>query len=390
MFFLLGMSLGFYLPAMTNILTAAGLGSDFVQWAWLAGPVAAFLSPVAVGALADNRFAAQKILGWSGILSSLLLAGAFRCLEIGVSPWWFILLLFASSIVAAPLWSTLASLSMVHLVDGGREFPLVRLGGTVGWMLAGFAISWIFKADASPVAGYAGALVRFVGGLFAFRLPDTPPPGRSRSWRTLMGLNAFGLLRQKDHLVFFTATALLSIPLAAFYMWTPKHLVELGDVRPTWTMALGQFSEVVAMLLMASLMTRFRVKSLLLLALGLSALRYGLFAWADAGGGLVPMWIGVTLHGLCYTFYFITAQMFLDRRVPLDMRSQAQGLLALVSNGLGTLVGTVLVRMLYDAVVLADGGGWAVYWMVLATTIAVITIAFAVSYSGVPAPGRSR
>ena len=390
MFFLLGMSMGFYMPALTNIVTAAGLGSDFVQWAWLAGPVAAILSPVAVGALADNRFAAQKVLGWSGVLSALLLWASFRSLEIGVSPWWFVLLLFISSIIAAPLWSMLSSVSMIHLRDGEREFPLVRLGATIGWMLAGFATSWVLKADSSPVAGYAGAAVRMISGIVAFLLPHTPPPGRSRSWRTLMGFDAFGLLRQRDHFVFFVATALLSMPLAAFYMWTPKHLMVLGDPRPTWTMAIGQVSEIVAMLLMVSLMSRFRVKNLLLLALILSSLRYLIFAWADAGGGIAAMWVGVALHGLCYTFYFITAQMYLDRRVPLDMRSQAQGLLSLVSNGVGTLLGTVMVRELYDAMVPRESGGWFWFWMILGGMIAVIAAGFSFVYQGRPQDDRKR
>lgn len=390
MFFLLGMSMGFYMPALTNIVTAAGLGSDFVQWAWLAGPVAAILSPVAVGALADNRFAAQKVLGWSGVLSALLLWASFRSLEIGVSPWWFVLLLFISSIIAAPLWSMLSSVSMIHLRDGEREFPLVRLGATIGWMLAGFATSWVLKADSSPVAGYAGAAVRMISGIVAFLLPHTPPPGRSRSWRTLMGFDAFGLLRQRDHFVFFVATALLSMPLAAFYMWTPKHLMVLGDPRPTWTMAIGQVSEIVAMLLMVSLMSRFRVKNLLLLALILSSLRYLIFAWADAGGGIAAMWVGVALHGLCYTFYFITAQMYLDRRVPLDMRSQAQGLLSLVSNGVGTLLGTVMVRELYDAIVPRESGGWFWFWMILGGMIAVIAAGFSFVYQGRPQDDRKR
>lgn len=390
MFFLLGMSMGFYMPALTNIVTAAGLGSDFVQWAWLAGPVAAILSPVAVGALADNRFAAQKVLGWSGVLSALLLWASFRSLEIGVSPWWFVLLLFISSIIAAPLWSMLSSVSMIHLRDGEREFPLVRLGATIGWMLAGFATSWVLKADSSPVAGYAGAAVRMISGIVAFLLPHTPPPGRSRSWRTLMGFDAFGLLRQRDHFVFFVATALLSMPLAAFYMWTPKHLMILGDPRPTWTMAIGQVSEIVAMLLMVSLMSRFRVKNLLLLALILSSLRYLIFAWADAGGGIAAMWVGVALHGLCYTFYFITAQMYLDRRVPLDMRSQAQGLLSLVSNGVGTLLGTVMVRELYDAMVPRESGGWFWFWMILGGMIAVIAAGFSFVYQGRPQDDRKR
>ena len=257
MFFLLGMSPGFYVPILTNILLGAGLDSALVERAWLTGPIAALLSPLLAGALADNRFAAQRLLGWIGIGSALLLAAAFLTLDAGWSPWWFISLFFASSIVAAPMWSTLAMISMRHLRRGEREFPVVRLGGTLGWLVAGYLTSLVLNADSSPVAGYAAAGARLLGGLVAFSLPDTPPPGRSRSWRTLLGFDAFRLFRERDHAVFFLTTALLSIPLAAFYMWVPVHLEGAGDARVAATMAMGQISEIVAMLLMVALMTRF-------------------------------------------------------------------------------------------------------------------------------------
>lgn len=388
MFFLLGMSPGFYVPALTNLLTAKSLGPDIIRWAWLTGPVAALLSPVCVGALADNRFAAQKVLAWIGIASALLMGLAFLCLELPVSPWVFVALMFASAVVAAPMWSMLASISMAHLRAGPKEFPIVRLGGTVGWFCAGFVTSYLLEADGTVVSGYAAAAVRLVGGLVAFCLPHTPPPGRSRSLRTLMGLDAFRLLRERDHLVFFVVTALLSIPLSAFYMWAPRHLADLGDTRATATMALGQISEIVAMLVMASLMTRMRVKTLLGLALVLSALRYFLFAWSGAADTRTGLVIGISLHGMCYTFYFITAQLFIDRRVPQGMRSQAQGLISLFSNGIGSLVGTIAVARLHEAVVVADGGGWIVYWMILGGSIAAITVGFLLTYVGVPADSR--
>ena len=128
------------------------------------------------------------------------------------------------------------------------------------------------------------------------------------------------------------------------------------------------------------------MKTLLLLALGLSALRYGLFSWSGATGDRIGLLLGVALHGLCYTFYFITAQMFLDRRVAPELRGQAQGLLSLVSNGVGTLIGTIAVRHLYDHLVAADRGGWALYWGLLGGAIVVLTIGFAVFYRGLPAP----
>jgi MFS family permease len=198
----------------------------------------------------------------------------------------------------------------------------------------------------------------------------------------LLGLDAFRLFRERDKAVFFVTTALLSMPLVAFYMWLPAHLEALGDPRVAATMAFGQVSEIVAMLLMAALMTRFRVKTLLLTALLLAALRYGLFAWSGWSGERLGLVIGIGLHGLCYTLYFITAQLFLDRRVAAPMRGQAQGLLALVSGGIGSLFGTLLVRHWHEVAVAWEGGGWFLYWAVLAGMIAGITLLFAWLYRG--------
>nr|WP_281375579.1 MFS transporter [Haloferula luteola] len=384
-FFVIGMSPGFYYPALTNLLTARGLDSHFIQWTWLASPIAALISPVFVGALADNRFSGQKVLGWLSLLSAVLLAIAFRLLDSEVSPIWFLVFQFASAIVGAPQWSMMASLSLFHLRSGEREFPLVRMGGTLGWVAGGLILSFVFHADTSPMAGYLGAGAKVLAGLCAFSLPSTPPLGKSRSLRSLLGIDAFALLKERDHCVFFLVTALLSMPLTAFYMWTPKHLADLGDSHAVATMALGQISEVVAMLLMSLLIRKFRVKTLLVASLSLTALRYGLFAWSGESGLRIGLIAGVTLHGLCYTLYFITAQLFLDRRVEAGLRSQAQGLISLFSNGIGSLVGTFAVRAWYDHTVGAGHGGWASFWGALGGFLFGLTVIFVVAYRGVAA-----
>lgn len=383
------MAPGYYTPAIPNILHAKGLGSEWLSLAFLAGPVASMISPLIIGAMADNRFAAQKVVGFIGILSSCFLASAFSVLDHNGSPWAFIGLLACSSIVAAPMSSMLATISMVHLKSGEKEFPIVRLGGTLGWMAAGYITSFVLFADASPKAGYAAAITRCVCGISAFFLPNTPPLGNSRSLRTLLGLDAFRLLRERDHLVFFSVTLLLSIPLAAFFMHTPMHLFALGNDKPTATMTIGQISEIAAMLLMSVVMTRFRVKTVLMVALVLSALRYVLFAVAGMTGASTWLIGGIALHGLCYTLYFITGQLFLDRRVDPGMRTQAQGLLSLVSNGIGSVIGTLLAVKLYDFTVGGGHGGWATYWWIQAACIAVCVPILAIFYQGVAASRRT-
>jgi MFS family permease len=249
-------------------------------------------------------------------------------------------------------------------------------------MAGGLITSYVLHADTSPVAGYASAATRLLGGLLAFMLPHTPPLGRGNSWKSRLGLDAFMLMKERDYRVFFVVTALFSVPLSAFYMYAPELLKVLGDRHSTATMTIAQLTEVAAMLLVGSVMVRFKVKAVLLWALGLSVLRFGMSAYAGASGSISWHIGGIALHGMCYTFFFITAQVFLDRRVDPGLKGQAQGLLGLVSGGLGPLAGALVCGWLRNHCVTADGQGWMEFWAILAAMIALCFVIFAAFYRG--------
>ncbi|MEO5916152.1 MAG: MFS transporter [Luteolibacter sp.] len=387
MFFLHGMTPGFWTPALTNILVAHGL-SGWVTLVFVVPPLCALVSPLIGGALADHHFAANRLFAWSSFLGAVALFAAFAALNAGLHPWWFVGLLGLYTIFSGPSWGLLTTISLTHLPNGERSFPLVRLGATLGWMAAGLITSYVLHADTSPVAGFAAASTRMLGGMVAFMLPHTPPLGRAGSWKSRLGLDAFTLMKHRDHCVFFIVTAVYSIPLTAFYMYAPELLKVLGDQRSTATMTLAQLTEVAGMLLVGSVMLRFRVKTVLLWALGLSVVRFGMSAYAGASH-LIGWHIGgIMLHGMCYTFYFITAQVFLDRRVDPGLRGQAQGLLAMVTSGLGPLAGAVVCGWLRNHCVTADGGGWMDFWAILASIIAVCFVIFASLYQGLGKPDR--
>ena len=380
-YFFVGMAPGFWYPALTNILTARGLAA-WVPAAFLAGPLAALLAPLLGGALADHRYPAQWLLGWVALGGAVLMGLAFQSLEFGRGPWWFLALLLTGSVVSAPMWGLLTRVALAHLPHAERQFPLVRAGGTVGWMVAGLLVSHVLRADTSPRVGWGTAAAWVAAGVVAFLLPGTPPGGGGGGWRRLLGLDALAILRERDHCVFFLTTALVSVPLMAFYMYAPAHLRMAGDARPAATMTLGQWSELGAMLVVGWMMVRCRVKVVLMWALGLAVLRYGLFAVAGATGARGWLLPGVALHGLCYTFYFITAQIFIDRRVEPGLRGQAQGLITLVSGGLGSLAGTLGAGFLYQVMVVEGGGGWAGFWGVLAAALAACMLLFGLLYQG--------
>jgi nucleoside transporter len=345
-------------------------------------PLCALISPLIGGALADQRMAANRLFGWSAVVGAVFLFSAFRTLDLGWNPWWFIGLLSCYSLASGPMWGLLATISLTHLTHGERQYPLVRMAATIGWMAGGVTGSYLLKADASPLAGYGAVVARLITVVMAFFLPFTPPLGKGLSWKSLLGFDAFGLLKQRDHLVFFLVTALFSIPLAAFYMYAPEHFKVLGNPRPTAMMAIAQLSEIVAMLLVGVVMIRFRIKTVLLWALGLSVVRYGMSAYAGHSGDVGWHIVGVALHGICYTFYFITAQVFLDRRVEVGMRGQAQGLLAFFSGGIGPFVGAWVCGMVRRWCVNENGEGWLEFWSILGGMIALCLLIFALFYKG--------
>ena len=380
-YFFQGMAPGFWVPALTNILTAQGL-SGWVALAFMIGPLGSMISPLLGGALADHRVSANRLYVACNLLAAGALALAFGCLDHQCNPWWFIGTLLLFAMLNGPSWGLLATIALTHLPQPERQFPLVRAGSTLGWVLAGYLTSYWLQADASPTAGYAAAVTAALGGVAAISLPLTPPLGRASSWRDWLGFGAFGLLRERDHLVFFTVTFLFTIPLAGFYMLAPQHLTVLGASHATATMAIAQWSEIVAMLVLAGVMTRFRLKTLLLWALGLSVLRYGMSAHAGATAVLGWHIAGIALHGVCYTFYFITAQVFLDRRVAPHLRGQAHGLFTLTSSGLGPLLGALVCGWLRARLIQPDGHGWLELWSLLGAMIAGCFILLAVFYRG--------
>ena len=380
-YLLKGFGGGFWVPVLTNILNEEGY-SSWVAVAFAIIPVCALISPLIGGALADERVSAQKLFGWSSIIGGLLVALAFSFLDFGLPPIWFIIGLAAYGLASGPTWGLLANIALTNLGNPEKQFPLVRLSATFGWVGAGFLTSYALHADSSPVSGYAAGVAHVCAGIIGFFLPDTPPLGKGRSWRSALGFGAFALFKNRDHAVLFCVTGLFSIPLAAFYMFSPELFKALGSKAPTASMTIAQVTEVIAMLVLGAMMVKYRLKTILLWGLGLSVLRYGLSGYAGLTGMVGWHLAGVGLHGVCYTFYFVTAQVYMNRRVEPRLRGQAQGLLSLMTAGIGPLVGAFFCGWLRDVCVDENGNGWQNFWWILAAMIAVFGVAFATLYQG--------
>lgn len=387
-FFLLAAAPGCWVPVLSTVLRAHGWG-ELITLAFLVPPVAGTISPLLLGATADQRFPAEKVLAFSAWAGAVFLFTAFQVVDSGGPAGAFLALLTVAATCTAPSWSILTAVALTNLEQGGRNFGLYRSWGTVGWMSAGWIVSAL-RVDQSPFTGKLGAVTLILAGLVCLMLPHTPPrPPGARTWKDLVGFSAFRILRQRDIAVFLATSFLFSVPLVAFYMQTPQLLVALGHQRVAAAMTLGQTTEFLALLGLGYLLARWRIKWLLLLALGAGMTRFAWYAMGAAQGSLTWVFWGISLHGICWTFFYEAGRVFLDRRVEPGLRAQVQALLTFVTVGIAGILGTVSVGALHRAWVPGNVlAGWAHFWMALALMCGLCALFFALGYQGL-ASGKS-
>jgi len=354
-----------------------------IPYAFAAGPLASLFSPLIFGSMADYRFSAQKLMGALSLIGAVFLGMAFASLQFGWGPWAYLGFQILNALIAAPMFALLSTVALTHLETPEKSYPLYRVWGTVGWIMAGVTVSWL-AWDSSPVVGIAAMMVRILLGLACFMMPETPPQGIQEGkvrWRRRFGLDAIVLFKERSMRVFLLTTVFLSIPLAAFYMYTPILLKALGDTHPTASMSLGQVTEIAAMLMLGGLLAKGRVRWVLVIALLFAFVRYLLFAYAGWTGGLWWVWLGIAMHGPCYTFYYVTGQMLVNRRVDPGMRNQAQALLGTLSGGLGACSGSLICGWYYGATI-GMVNGWLFFWLGLAAAVFGCGVYFVLGYVG--------
>jgi nucleoside transporter len=265
--------------------------------------------------------------------------------------------------------------------DPGREFPPIRVLGTIGWIVAGLAIGTMgIEATALPMRIAAVASVAL--GLFCLALPHTPPQTTRRATLAdAFGLDALGLLRERTFAVFVLGSFLVCIPLQFYYAFANPFLNELAVSNAAGKMTLGQMSEVGFMLVMPWFFRRLGVKMMLLVGMAAWTARYLLFAWGDNGALVWMLYGGILLHGICYDFFFVTGQIYVDRKAPGDLRAAAQGLIAFVTLGVGMFIGSWVSGRIVDAYALPGGGhAWDQIWLVPAAGAAGVLLLFAAMF----------
>jgi nucleoside transporter len=376
---------GAWYVTVGNYMTAIGL-TGVIYWAYTVSPIAGIVSPFFLGMVADRFFATEKVLGVLHILGGLaMIAAPFAAESSGTL---FILALLLHVLFYMPTLGLTNSLAFHHISDQEKQFPIIRVFGTLGWIVANIVVSAILHADATPVPLYVAGVSGIVMGVYSFSLPHTPPrSGADKpSVRSILGLDALEKLWSKPFAVFALSSLLISIPLSAYYAYAPVFVSAAGLENPAFKMSFGQMSEVAFMLLMPFCFARLGVKWMLVAGMGGWVLRYGLFAAAAPAGTFALIMAGIVLHGVCYDFFFVTGQIYVDQKSTEDIRGQAQGFLVLITYGIGMLVGAQISGWVFNATVPDPSvlHAWQTFWWIPATFAAAVMMLFAVAFRDTP------
>ena len=342
--------------------------------------IGAIIAPFIIGLIADRYFSAQKILGFLHLVGALLLylAGSSNSF---ISFYPFILMYM---ILYMPTLALVNSVAFRQMKDPSKEFPPIRVFGTVGWIISGLIIGYLGWESQKLLENtfYVTASASLILGIFSFTLPNTPPTADKGDYSIskILGLDALSLLKDKKYLIFFISSILICIPLAFYYQHANQFLNEIGMPKAAAVMTLGQISEALFILLLPIFLKRYGIKTTLIVGMLAWVLRYLLFAYGDVGQGTWMLILGVVLHGICYDFFFVSGQIYTDFKAGEQFKSSAQGLITLATYGLGMLIGFRIAGNITDLYANDSGHDWTQIWMLPSAFALFVLIFFIITF----------
>jgi nucleoside transporter len=350
-------TMGTYLD---KVLHATGVQ---IGAAYSAMAIATIFSPFLVGMIADRFFAAQKLLG------VLHLAGAgllFYLTKVDISGFYWILLLY--SLLYAPTLALANTVAFRQMKDSGKEFPSIRVFGTIGWIATGWMIDKVLHigTDHLALTFQMAAIASAILGILSFILPHTPPKAKdsTASFAQILGADSFVLFKDTSFLVFFISSILICIPLSFYYSLTNLYLTEAGMENVASNMTFGQFSEALFIVLIPFFFRKLGVKWMIALGMIAWGLRFVFFGYGDGTSNLWMLFAGIVLHGICYDFFFVTGQIYTDSKAGEKIQSQAQGMITMATYGIGMWVGTLLSGYVKSYYTVDTITNWRSLWMV--------------------------
>ena len=341
--------------------------------------IAAMISPFFVGMVADRFFASERVMAVLLIVGAALLYYVSTITTFGS----FYPMLIVYALTFMPTLALANSISFDHIENPARDFPKIRVLGTIGWIAANILVGTLqIESTAIPMKIAAGASLLY--GLFALTLPHTPPhaAGQPLRARDILGLDALSLFKDRSFAVFVIGSFLLVIPLQFYYTFTNAFLNESGMTSAATKMTLGQASELGFMLLMPWFLLRVGIKRIMLIGMAAWAIRYAFFAFGNVGPNLWMLYAGILIHGMCYDFFFVSGQIYVDQQATLRIRAAAQGLIAFVTLGIGNVIGSWASGLVVQAYETVGPNGvathdWRAIWTVPAIGSAVVFLIFA-------------
>ncbi len=369
---------GAWYVTMGTWLGALGFSGEQIGLTYGTTALAAMISPFFVGMIADRFFATQQLL------AVLHLAGGAALFYASAQTvfWPLYIAVLIHTLLYMPTLALTNSLSFRQMRDPGREFPPVRVLGTIGWIVAGLVVGTLgVEATGRPMLlAAAGSVLMAV---FCLLLPHTPPQSTgSVRVRDVLGLDALELMKDRSFAVFVIGSFLVCIPLQFYYAFANPFFNAIGVTNAAGKMTMGQMSELVFMLLMPWFFRRLGVKQMLLVGMAAWVARYILFAYGDNGPLVWMLYLGILLHGICYDFFFVTGQIYVDQKAPPSVRAAAQGFITFVTYGVGMLIGSWLSGRVVDGYATSVGSGhdWQHIWLVPAAMAGVVLVLFALFF----------
>ena len=370
---------------LSNNLSASGgeIGQAFSTQSW-----GAIIAPFIIGLIADRYFNAEKLLGVLHLIGAVLMYQLSNVESFNM----FYPYVLGYMIAYMPTLALVNSVSFNQMDNPAKDFPHIRVWGTVGWIAAGWIISLGFQWDslqniedgALKNTFLMVAIASAVLGIFSFLLPATPPSNKGdklTSISEMLGLDALGLLKDRNFIIFFISSILICIPLAFYYQNLSPFLAELQVEKSTAWASAGQISEVIFMLLLPLFFKKFGFKKTILVGMLAWVIRYVLFAYGDSSGLFIMLISGILLHGICYDFFFVSGQIYTDNKAGEKYKSSAQGLITLATYGVGMLVGFKIAGMITDKFLIEGGGhNWESIWIYPAGFAIVVLIIFALFF----------